>query len=1186
MSDDFVHLHTHTMDSGFDGFGTPEEFVRLAAERGQPALSLTEHGTGRSIYDAAKAARSHSIKHIVGCEFYLTDDASLRGLTKADKELIKKRISDPDEAKAALKSAERDRRDRDHITIWALDQEGLRNFYRLMHYSWNKGFYYKPRIDLSVIRRFSKGLAASTGCPGGVVTSPVRSNNLRAAMKRMRELKDIFGDRLYVEIMPHVPEESCVHLPRKMEMIARRFDCQVLATQDAHYPKACDHVHQDGLLCIHTRSKLSDPDRFKFDTTHYWMKTRTEYEAHVDEQEGATGVKLSRWKGYIDNTLAFAERVTAEVESVEQGRYLAAPTLPEKFDSYYKWLLDLCIKGMRQRGIDPRSAPSYKNRLLYELRVIRDFGFSAYFCLNWDIRDWARNRAGLICGPGRGSGGGSLVCYVLGITDLDPIEHDLSFDRFLAPGRTDLPDIDLDFASHQRQDCIEYLRSTYGDAHVAHISTHIHLGGRSVLRDLGRICSVPPSAIEPIASMIHTAQSEDEKDAESLATVLRGTKLGQEFSTQYPDVAEMAAALEGQFRTTGLHAGGIVVSSVPIEDHIPVESSRKDGGEYVPMTAYDMHGVEASGFVKVDILGLKTLKVCALAFEDAGREPGEIDLEDPEVLAAFSRQEFAGVFQFDTPSARRVCAGMEFKRFSDIPAMTALNRPGPLKTGLVEQFLARHRGDEATPPIHPIYDKIHQETYGVPVYQEQVIALARKLAGFSAEEADKFRKAIAKKIGLEKYRIDFVDGAEKAGMPLAEAEKLFSELEGFAQYAFNKSHSYTYSALSLWTMWLKVHEPLSFYSASLEVRRGDTVKQLRLCAEARARGLLIEPPDVNTPTPDGFAVDRSGPTARILGSISDIKGVGPKAASAIAANAPYSSIEDFKERTGRSVTLAHFKALASASAFRSVVPTRRLLAEHPSEVWKGQPTPPTPEYGSEDEEALVVGGVWPIYRSLTGASSFDANLRAVRKEVGNVFVPGDDEVFEPGGRLVLALPSTLNLYTDKESGKRAGRAIVVSGEGEELVLRVDTDLVRFASLLEGDAPVLLYAYLTEVGRRHSLEMAWPIDQLDDLAKLLGAPKASALRDDIEALDAGDVLSVSRPTLVRKRLHKDKKRNQMATLGVLASGHYFRILVFSRRFASRDATGWEPGTEAKMIEIEKLDRGGICLGRRKILAKKT
>lgn len=1171
MNDDFVHLHTHSDASAFDGLGKPSEFVELAAEMGQPALALTEHGTGRSIYTAAKAARDCGITYIPGCEMYLTDDATLRGLTPDEKKAIKKRISDPDEAKRIIKEENSNRKERDHITVWALDQDGLRNLYRLLHYSWNEGFHYKPRVDMKVLRRFSEGIAVSTGCPGGVITKPMRDSDEKTARARMTELKDIFGDRLYVEVMPHVPDPTCVGLAKRMTTLAADYGCTVLATQDAHYPGSTDAVCQDALLCIHTKSTLADPDRFAFDTTDYWMKPRIEYLKSANKADSSL-----KWAKFCDNTVEFADRVTCEVELDQPGRYLAAPKLPVGIKDYDSWVMKLCLEGAKSRGIPIATAPAYKERLFYELREIRRRGFSSYFCVCWEVRKWCRDN-GKLCGPGRGSGGGSLVNYLLRITDIDPVKYDLSFDRFLAPGRQGLPDVDLDFASHDRQDVIQHLRDEYGEEHVAHISTHICLGGRATLRDLGRICSVPVADIEGIASMIHTAQSEEAKDDESLSTILKTTKLGKEFAERYPDVAELCGRLEGQLRTVGVHAGGIVISSEVLSSITPMESTQGPRGR-VAMTAYDMDGIEDIGCVKLDVLGLTTLRTCSLAFEDAGLDPSFIDFEDTDVLKAFTDQRFGDIFQFDTPSARRVCADFEFRWLGDIAAMTALNRPGPLLSGMVEQFMERHRVKSAPPGPHPIYDEVFKETYGVPVYQEQVIELVKRLCGYSAVDADKFRRAVGKKKGLGDHHEPFVDGACASGMDLKDAEELFGKITGFAQYAFNKSHSYTYSALAFWTMALKVRAPASFYAAALETRRGNTVKQLRLCAEARAEGIPVEPPDVNVPTASGFAVDRAR-GLRILGSLADIKGIGPKAAKAIADNAPYTSVSDFALRTGKAVNLGHFKALTKASAFRSVVSDRKALAENPEGAWRTGLTPHGPEYADEDEEALVIGSVWPIYRSITGASSFSATLAKVKGEIGpNVLVPGDNYLQGPGGRMVMALPSSLNLYTDGKTGGKTGRAIMVSADGEELSLRIDSDTAEFAHLLEGDQPAVLWTFLAQKGRRRSIERAWPVDGLTRLARTLAQGKGPRLGDKIDAMKPDQKATI--PFLVvRRKAHRDKRGNKMLTLGGMAGRDYIRVLVFSSRMA-KDVKDLEVG-QTRRIQIKKLDRGGLCLGDRDV-----
>lgn len=788
MRDDFANTHTHTHSSGFDGMGQEQEFFERAAELGQPALGITDHGTLRGLYHAAKAADSTGVKLLPGCELYMADNAELRGLTDEDKAQIKARHPNADEARAAMRVEEARRRDRDHVTVWALDDTGMRNLYRLASWAWGPGFYYKPRVDMARLRQYGEGLAITTGCPAGIVPSLLRQREYKLAHERMRELAEAFGDRCYVEIMPHRVEGSDQLVPQLVRL-AEAYGMRLLATQDAHYPTVEDSVPQEVLLCVHTRDKMGNPDRFKFSTREFWLRSRE------DMREGyrthQPGLPMGIMEQALDETLRLAERSMAKLQTAKVGTYLVAPPLPEGVPTYDHLLLQLCAAGVRDRyGVDlSRLGPEYRARLAHELRTIKQLGFASYFAMVYEMRTWARG-AGIFCGPGRGSAAGSLVAYLLRITDLDPLVHGLLFERFLAPGRLDLPDVDLDYEAERREEVLDHLREQYGADHVGHISTVGTFGSRMALRDLARVYGIAEREVVPVIGTLTTPTTEEataaEDEEEDLATVLGATQAGREFTERYPDVVRVASRLQGQQRSVGLHAAGVVISSVPLVDVVPVESRARKGGVRVPCVAFDMHGTEAMGLVKVDVLGLRTLTMLRRATELAGISTEEIPLEDEDTLEAFTAQRFGGVFQYDSPSARRACRGFRFSRFGDVAAITALDRPGPLRTGLAEQYVKRAMGEEDVPSLHPTYDRIFDDTYGVPVYQEQLVLLARELGGFTPEQADKFRKGISKKTGVEPYREPFVGGAVANGMDEGAAQELFATLVGFGGYAFNK----------------------------------------------------------------------------------------------------------------------------------------------------------------------------------------------------------------------------------------------------------------------------------------------------------------------------------------------------------------------------------------------------------------
>lgn len=1186
--DHLVHLHTHCHSSAFDGLGKPHEFCEKVAEMGQPALSLTDHGTMRGLYEASLAADAAGIKLIPGAELYLVDDASKKGLTDEEKAEAKDFAEtwglDPQEE---LQRRSKERTDRDHVTVWAVNDVGLRNLYRLTALSWGPGFWHKPRTDIQTLCAHSEGLAVSSGCPNGVVAKMLRQKGgVNEAVSRARRLAEVFGDRFLVEIMPHVPEEDCVGLAEKLVKLADKFGATLVATQDAHYPHEEDASAQEALLCIHTRSVMSDPNRFAFDERDYWLKTRPELEKSFIDK--LPGIQPRIWSKAMDATVAFADRCSAKVARPKAGAYLVAPPCPPGVADYDHWVLKLCLEGSVSRFGLPLSAlgQDYKDRLRHELSTIRDLGFAKYFAAVWEVRAWARS-AGILCGPGRGSGAGSLVCYLLRITDLDPIPHGLMFERFLAPGRIDLPDIDLDFESVRRGEVVRHLQEVYGEECVAHISTQNLLGGRGTANDLARIFSVPRSEIAPLTAMISEGYEEEAKTEESFARILEETDAGREFAGKYPDLAGVARRLEGQLRNVSLHAAGIVMAPVPLADIVPVETRGADSSEgedsatglkgRVRAVAYDMKGAEASGLVKLDILGLTTLSMLQSAFATAGRSPDEIDLEDPNVFQGFTDGRLAGIFQYDTPSARRLAAGYHFRSLADVAVMTALNRPGPAKSGLSRQFITRSVDPSKVPSVHKIYDDIMGETFGIPVYQEQVIALARGF-GYSAEEADKLRKKIGKKLGLSDEEEKFVGGAVSAGMAPDAALGLWHDLTGFAAYAFNRAHSYCYGALAVWSMWLKVYHPGEFFAAAMSFKSKPEA-QMRLAAEARAMGLPVRPPEVNT-SGSGFQFSNG----EIAGAISDLKGIGEKTAAEIAEAGPYTSLMDFYQRTagsGRRVTKKTFEILSRASAFRSIFPHARFLAEHSDVVWgrlrAGQApvlSAPPKDY-TDDELAEVVGQVWPIAVSLSGHSAFEGNLAKIRAKMKReVFVPGDEELLSPGTRLVFAILSDYQTFLD-EDGRSSGRALICSSDGVEMPARLDPDVIdsSAAAFVSTNRPIVIVISTGPRGGT-SAEMAWPLEVfLDTCADISMKTKPKDIGRALEVAEEDETLSFE-GVVIRARHHRDKNERQMMTLTILSEVGAAKILVFSGRMKA-DVMGLETGDRIS-FRAKALGGGGACL----------
>jgi len=1203
MSDNFVGLHNHADSSTLDGLGKPEEFARKAKEMGQPGWALTDHGSLRGLRKAAEASKEIGIKLLPGIEAYFADDASRRGLTDAEKREIKKGATDAAAVKELIEAANAERKDRAHMTIWALNDIGLRNLYRLTSWAWTKGFYSYPRVDFTRLAEHSEGLAISTGCtPGGAIPKPLTRGNGRLARERMQRLAELFGDRLYVEIMPHViTENDGSQLPDispTLLSLARDHGCRFIATQDAHYPHAEDNVAQDVMLAIQQKKKTSDRERISF-SHGFWMRSRAEMEgAFARNIPGMTRAEVAQ---ALDETCRLADRCTAVIEEARAGKYLVAPKLPEGVQNYDRWLGKLAREGVAKR-FPGGLGEGYRARILHELEVIISLGFSSYFCSVWDGCRWAHEQ-GILLGPGRGSAGGSLVSYLLGITHLDPLEHGLSFSRFLSPWRGKMPDIDVDIEAGRRPELVNYFEETYGKDHVAHISTHVAMKGRGVLRSVGGACSAVDRRTAEVALLI-PEQVEGDEDAsdESAADVLRETVLGQEYARDYPDVAEVVGRLEGQIKGVGLHGGGIIISSVPVQDVVPLETSK---GDRRVTTAWDKDGCEWAGLVKQDWLPLKMLTLIYRALEIAGlpaKAAYDIPLDDPNVFGVFSRGEFTGIFQYDTPSARRLCQGFVFERFSQIADMTALNRPGPMLTGIADQYLLGAKGGEIK-LIHPIYDEIMAPTYGVMIYQEQLMALAQKLGGFTQERSDELRRLIAKKkAGISEMGDDFISGATERGMDEDRAVRLFSDVRGFGRYCFPNAHAAEYGALGVWSAWLKYYHTRAFYAAALEVQEEEQ-RQIRLASEARRSGIPVLPPDVRHSKASRWAVT---PNGEIVGSLEGIRDIGPKAAEALEAAQPYTDLPHLLRTTkGSGVNIRTFERLAQAGALRGFTGGHdRWMAENAREIhpkllrrsapagqmtlWAPEPIIPTTKPGKWPEKARVklVSQVWPLYVDMEGRGLLEHVGEEVRAALDwPIMIPGDPALETPSAfGLIYGRVTRVRMRSAGEDKGQVSSVIITGEGGGEIQARADQDILDLTgNLLTKDGSLIVAACIRgPKGGTPSIDAAWSGEgavsgEATGALGHLRKPRKTVPRDVRRAVGTmrEEATRKIQGVVLRCRRHLTRKtKAQMATVGILGSTGLMRVLIFPSRMR-KDIKGLEPGRLVQ-LRVKRLDDGGVHL----------
>lgn len=956
MKERFVHLHIHSDQSQLDGGATVERYVRAAAERGNPAIALTDHGTMRGAYELTVQCDKHGLKPIYGIEFYVCLDMNRRGLTDEEKaDEIEKAAGNKMVQKLRLKDLETKLGIRKtwHLTAWALDDEGLRNLYRLSSEAWSSGYYYRPRIDIDTLCRHHRGLAIGTGCVGSIVCASKWAGDLDLFNRVFTSLIDTFDDRLYFELMPHALKDNRQAHANEValnlwEATGRRG--LVIATQDAHYLHPGDAAAHDVLLSIGTGGRMEDEDRFTMDGEQYWLKTAEEMAESFEEHHGDLG--RSFVDGIMENTAQLAERCTAKIVIDPLKCLLPEVGLPEEFKGDdFGYLRHLAMQGIESRDIGGRAEAlaasggreagatlsEYSGRLARELLTIRKSNFSRYFLMLHDVFSWARQQ-GIPTGPGRGSAAGSLVSYLLGITQVDPIQHRLMFERFIAPGRINMPDIDADFCAERRGEILGYLKRKYGEDRVAQIGTMSTMQARQAIKDVARVHGVQAQVVNVATSAVDS----DDTDGDPIERA-KSNAVFAKFAKEYPKVIWFARALSGLTKTVGVHAAGVVVSPVPLTDVVPLEVRRPSGKEHL-VTAFDLRGVEGIGLVKIDVLGLRTVTLLDLIERAVTAKSGEsfrfleVPLDDDKAIKSFTSRDFVGVFQFDSSSAYSICDGLEFERFDDIAVVNSINRPGAYE--FADEYKARRiKGGDPTGKyfFHQKVADITRDSLGLMIYQEHVIRVATDVAGMSAEAADKLRKKIGKSEGaaaMESERDAFVSGCAETTPDMKEetAHRLWDAICKFGRYGFNRAHAVCYSMLSYWTMYAKQHWPLEFYWALVRMEK-DAKKIQRYARDAENHGVQLLLPDINCSS-DKFEIDYDAMAIR--GSFIDIENIGGATAAKLVElrrDGKFANLRDFFERKGKVVNKRVFRSLVMAGAFDSLVPNPRWLNENTENVW-------------------------------------------------------------------------------------------------------------------------------------------------------------------------------------------------------------------------------------------------------------
>jgi DNA polymerase-3 subunit alpha len=1066
-----------------DGAARLDELVSKAAADGMPALGITDHGNMYGVLDFYKACRGKGIKPIIGCELYQAEESRHERPSRRGK------MDDSGGSTDGGKKLYY------HLTALAENNTGYRNLIQLASRAFMEGYYYKPRVDWDVLSDHSEGVIVTTGCLGGQVLQSLMQGQEKAALEKAARLQEIFGrDNMFIELQDHgIPEQRATN-PQLIE-IARKLKAPIIVTNDSHYTEQHDHTSHDALLCVQTGSLLSDPDRFRFSGDQHYLKTSEEMRHEWRELPEA-----------CDNTLWIAERANVEIEF---GQVLLPDfPIPEGFAGADQYLEHLTMDGARKRW-GANLTDETVERLAYELNTIKNMGFSSYFLITWDLIAHARNN-GIRVGPGRGSAAGCAVAYCLWITDLDPIKYDLLFERFLNPDRSSMPDIDMDFDTRFRDEMIRYCAERYGRDRVAQIVTFSQIKARAAVRDAARVLGYPyamgdrvAKAMPPLIMGRDTPlkycfeESEKYKDGFGMAKELR------EMVATDADVAavvDVAKGLEGLRRSDGIHAAAVVITKDPLTNYMPIQrkpEKDKPIEEAPVVTQYEMHGVEDLGLLKMDFLGLRNLDVITdtislvKSVHDVDLDIDDVDLADPLTYELLQQGNTIGVFQLESPPMRSLIRRMGPTEFEDVAALVALYRPGPMAKNMHTDYADRKNKKQEISYDHSDEEEILGDTYGLMIYQEQMMRFSQRFAGYTLAEADNLRKAAGKKkrelMALERQK--FIEGCVENGYGEHFGKAKFDVIEGFADYAFNKSHSYGYGLVAYQTAYLKANYPTEYLASLLTSVKNKLETAAVFLNDCRQMAIKVLVPDINRsdidfgsiPDSDGSELHGRKLNAITFG-LSGVRNVGEGIVEKIIeereTNGSFSSFMDFCDRVELTVLNKRaIESLIKAGAFDSLGHARKgLLMVHEEYINK------TVQRRKEQDM-----GVQTLFGAIDDASDayddrptvaeeyFDKTARLkLEKEMLGLYV-SDHPLMGVEDALRARASLTIGEMTDLDDGTQVAVGGVVSGlvkkwtkKGELMAVLVLEDLsssietmvfprtfTDYGHLLEDDRIVIL-----------------------------------------------------------------------------------------------------------------------------------
>ena len=1098
---DFVHLHVHSEYSLLDGMARLDDLLNKTKELGQNTLAITDHGVMYAVLEFYNRAKSASIKPILGCEMYVAPRLMHQKESKID--------SSPH-----------------HLILLAQNNLGYQNLIKIATIGQLEGFYYRPRVDRPFLQEHSEGLIALSACASGEIPRLIASGQLDQARATADWYNRTFGPgRFFLELQRHEGMPELEEINRLMLTIAREKDIPLVATNDVHYVNREHARVQEILLCIQTNNTIRDPKRMRMGSdTFHLSSTEEMFRLFADYPREA-----------LENTVRIAEMCDVDLEP--QGYHLPDFEVPPGYTTQ-AYLAELCQEGLRRRY--KSITPELEQRLAHELSVIHQMGFDTYFLIVWDLTRFAKS-SGIMVGPGRGSAAGSLVSYCLGITELDPLAHGLIFERFLNPGRVSMPDIDMDFPDDRRAELIDYAVRKYGEDRLAQIVTFGTMGARAAIRDAGRALELPLGEVDKVAKLIPSGPKVKIKDGLDSVPDLRQM---YESTDYVKELIDTALELEGIARHASTHAAGVVIADKPLINYTPLQRATKGAGDGAPVTQYEMGRLEQIGLLKIDFLGLSTLTIIQKALDNIETVRGsklqleDIPLDDPAIYELLATGEVSGIFQVESSGMRHVLTSLKPTEFEDIVAVLSLYRPGPMQ--FIDNYVARKHGEEKVEYIHPTLEPILKETYGIIVYQEQIIRILTDIAGYSSSEADLMRRAVGKKKEKEvqQHREIFINGCLRhSNLPVEQAEEIFAAIEFFANYGFNKAHAASYAVLTCQTAFLKAKYPVEYMAAMLSVERHNTDKVAFYVSESKRLGIQVLPPHINHSDSDFTieSVESNSPNEQSrplairfgLGAIKNI-GEGPVQLiiDARKQDGPFKDLDDFCERIDlRQLNRRVLESLIKAGAM-DIFGSREQLLEVIDRMMEksAQKHSNTQQYSMFDMDAFLQSEAnLSLSSSLPQVEAIpQKQLLLWEKELIGLYVSD-----HPLQHVSTALAQAVTAYCSEITEERTGQKATIGG----IITSVRTILTRtekqmaFVQLedLQGAIEIIVFPKLYEETREmwqtdKIVIVTGSIDCKDGNSKIL----ADSITDHVivgKAITEGEAkaLPVQRPTQ-RAQMH--------------------------------------------------------------------